>query len=98
MKLMFTIKQKYTYDLFQCEITCARYGDLIIITIELISVLCHCYTFIGHFVKMLPNKNSTFSKDMLQDKIQGSKLSDVNVTSASGVGVTTLFISLLVGE
>jgi len=35
---------------------------------------------------------------MLPDKIQGSKLSDVNVTSASGVGVTTLFILLLVGK
>jgi hypothetical protein len=35
MKLMFTIKQKYTYVLFHCEITCARCGDLIIITVEL---------------------------------------------------------------
>jgi len=35
---------------------------------------------------------------MLPVKIQGSKLSDVNVISASGVGVTTLFILLLLGK
>ena len=35
MKLMFTIKEKYTCDLFQWEITCARCGDLIILTVEL---------------------------------------------------------------
>jgi hypothetical protein len=35
LKLMFTIKQKYTYDLFQYEITCAACGDLIIIATEL---------------------------------------------------------------
>jgi hypothetical protein len=60
--------------------------------------LCGCFTFVGDFVTILSNKNSTFSKDMLPDKIQGSKLSDANVTSASGVSVTTLFILLLVGK
>ena len=49
-------------------------------------------------MKILSNKNTTFSKDMLPDKILGSKLSDVNVTSASGVGVTTLFILFSVGK
>ena len=54
MKQMFTIKQKYTYDLFQCEITCARCGDLIIITIELnisfVWLIHICWTFCKNII------------------------------------------------
>jgi len=54
MRLMFTIKQKYTYDVFQCEITCARCGDLIIITIELnisfVWLLYICWIFCNYII------------------------------------------------
>jgi hypothetical protein len=51
---MFTIKQKYMYYLFQYEITYARCGGLLIITIKLdigfVWLLCICCTFYKHII------------------------------------------------